>query len=582
MPLVLALLLALAPAAASAFEFPLTRMQRVSKLVDEGYESLQRGDYLRAAETCARALELRGDYAPAYLCRSEARLKNGDPDADKDAMQALLLDPKSGDAYRVLGLYEFESGRVDEAIKHFDRALERSKLRPDEVPNVYYYRARAKLKLGNLDDALKDADRGMAILVGISGNYSDWSFYSLRAEIRRKLGRTKEADEDEGKVLTLLDERMRRRPREATELMRMKAESHALLRDYDSAAKDYADILAKGQGGSGDRLERADALISAERHEEAVSELTGLLARDPKNARALKLRGYALIRLNKQADALLDLDEALKLRPKDAATLSYRAIARLDLEDFKGALADIGAAQVLLPAEADALEARKAFAYARIGRYEDAMAASAKALKRNPESYSANIARARAATALGRCAEALPAVDWLIEKVPQSGEYRALRADCTCGGDGRAVPAARPGASCLVDSEKAAALSPDSGVYALDLARRHRRWLDDLPLRADEAELRRSVRFFERAAELSPLDAADLLLYGRTLHELARTPGLPDEESAKLGTRALDACRSALKERPRDKRLRRLCDELDASSPRPKTAQKTDLSPKKK
>lgn len=539
---------------ASAFEMPLTRMQKVEKLVDEGYESILHGNYLEAAETCARAIELRSDYAPAYLCRGEARLKNGDPEAGKDALRALELDPRSGDAHRVLGMLEYEAGRYAEAIGRLDSALEKSKLKPDEVPTVYYFRARSKLKLGNLEGALKDAERGMAVLVGIQGNYFDWSFYSLRAEVRRKQGKTKEADADEREVLRLLEERIRRRPREAPELLRLKAESHSLLRDYDGAAKDYADLLAKDDDDTAARVDRADALVSAERFKEAEEELTRTLLEEPGHPRALRLRGYARLRQGQDALAVEDLDAAISTRAKDGTAFGYRAIAKLNLEDYTGALQDIEKAQALSPAEAGALDARKALALERLGRFEPALSLTKKVLARLPESYSANVARARSGVALGRCAEARASLDWLVDKVPQSGEFLGLRAECRCR--------EKDFAGCLTDSEKAAALAPDSFRQALDLAQRHRGWLDAFPLKADEAELRRGKRFFEKAQSLGRLPAPDLLLYGRTLFELSRGPSVDSPERGRLLIEAETVCRSALKQKPKDRRLKDLCNRI--------------------
>ncbi|MFA6093097.1 MAG: tetratricopeptide repeat protein [Elusimicrobiota bacterium] len=534
-----------------AFQFPLTQMQKVRKLVDEGQEQLQRGDYARAIETCESALRLRADYAPAYLCRSEARLKTGDPQARQDAVQALRLDPASGEAYRMLGLYEFESGRTEEALKDFDRALERVKLKPDEVPNVYYYRARSKMKLGDLPGALKDAERGMAVLMGVSGNYFDWSFHSLRAEILRKLGRTAEADKDEQKVLSLLDERLLRRPEESAQLLRMKAESHGLLRDYNAAAQDYARLLAKGEGLPSDRVEHADALLNADKPAEAEKELSLVLSLSPKELKALRLRGYARIRLGRSADALRDLDEILRMAPEDGTTLGYRAMARSDLEDYAGALSDLGRAQALLPAEADALEARKAFVYSKLGRHEDALAAADKALKRRPESIAAHDAVARSASALGRCEQVEAAVAWLLEKTQQSGEPYALRAACRC----------RDAASdaCLADSEKAALFSPDSDTYALDLARRQRSRAESHGTRPDAQALRRCLRSFEKAAALAPLTAQDLSSYLRSISEFAALPGIDALESAGLREKAAELCRQSLKPRRANPEIRRLC-----------------------
>jgi tetratricopeptide (TPR) repeat protein len=552
--LLAALLPALAPCA-SAFEFPLTRSQRVQKVVEEGQALLQRGDYLSAAETCARALDIRSDWAPAYLCRGEARLKSGDPGASRDARKALDLDPRSGEALRILGMFEYEAGRYSSAVRNFDEALRRSKLKPDEVPTVYYFRAKAKLKLGDVDGALADSDKGMAVLIGISGNYADWSFYSLRAEARRRKGRTAEADEDEKRVLSLLEERLRRRPLEAPEILRMKAESHTLLRDYDAAAKDYADLLAKGAGEASDRVDRADALIGAERHQEAVEELSRVLERDPGNPRALKLRGYAGLYLGREKAAISDLDAYLRLRPKDASAYTYRAIARLNIKDFAGGLSDIEMSQALLPKEAASLEARKAYALSMLGRHSEALACASRVLASQPESYSARCAQARSSVKTGRCREASASLNWLVDRLPSSAEYLEMRADCRWE--------ARDMAGSISDLERALALQSGFAAIAVRLALRHREYLDSFPAKASLPELLRSRRFLDRAVALWEPSPTLRLLRGRTLYEIAlRTP---PPQAGRLLDEAKAECRAVLRKQPRNAAAKALLKKIASS-----------------
>src|ERR1700733_11318328 len=95
---ILPLLLCAISLPASAIDFPLTRSQKAQKLVEEGQRQILMGNYFRAIDSCTRALGLRGDWGPAYLCRSEARLRTRDiTAASLDAKKAENLDPKSGE-----------------------------------------------------------------------------------------------------------------------------------------------------------------------------------------------------------------------------------------------------------------------------------------------------------------------------------------------------------------------------------------------------------------------------------------------------------------------------------------------------
>src|SRR5437879_4884930 len=101
------LILAL-PLPTSAFDIPLTRTQRARKLVEEGQRQILRMDFTRAIDSCTRALVIRDDWSPAYLCRSEARLLAKESTAaSQDAQKAMKLDPNSGEPLRILGILEY-------------------------------------------------------------------------------------------------------------------------------------------------------------------------------------------------------------------------------------------------------------------------------------------------------------------------------------------------------------------------------------------------------------------------------------------------------------------------------------------
>ncbi len=271
----------LAPAAlivislpALGFEFPLTRAQRAQKLVEQGYERIVRGDYSGALSSCDQALEVRGDWAPAYICRSEARLWLKDPKSDRDARRAMRFDPASGDPYRLLGLWEFESKRYPAAISNFNRALELGKLKPDGITECYFYRAQARVNKGDLAGALEDISQGLGVLRGISGSYGDWSFYGLRAEIRRRKGDWDGADSDERQVLSLVEERLRRRGSVVPELLLRRAHANAMLERFEEAAADYERIFELVQDADARlRLEHAVVLFLARRDRQALSSL---------------------------------------------------------------------------------------------------------------------------------------------------------------------------------------------------------------------------------------------------------------------------------------------------------------------
>ncbi|MCX5789901.1 MAG: hypothetical protein NTX64_15565, partial [Elusimicrobia bacterium] len=333
-PMLLALALS-----AWAFEFPLTTGQRAQKLVEQGYERINRGDYNGALNFCDEALKVRRDWAPAYVCRSEARLWLKDPLSDRDARQAMRYDPDSGDPYRLLGLWEYEGGRYAAGIRNFTRALELSKLKPESVSEVYYYRARARIKTGDLAGALSDVTHGLGVMQGVSGSFGDWSFYSLRAEIKRRQGDFDSADKDEREVVDLIEKRLERHPKEAPDLLKRRASSFALLGDFSKSAEEYRRIVALYQEPDPSAsLERVLALVMAGSYGDAARELGSILAVQPKRPLIRRMRALARIAAGDSSGAVQDLDTFLS---GTAAAPDSSQELRLALEQDGGAITQL-------------------------------------------------------------------------------------------------------------------------------------------------------------------------------------------------------------------------------------------------
>ncbi|MBI3549808.1 MAG: tetratricopeptide repeat protein [Elusimicrobia bacterium] len=546
----------------SALAFELhTKTQRAQKLVEEGQGMILRGELLQAIDSCTRALDIRNDWAPAYLCRSEARILTRDPEAGKDAQldaeAALKLDPNSGEPWRLLGLMDFQAERYDAALKQFDNALKRSKMRPEGIPDVYFYKAKSHLNLGKYPEALKDVERGLGIVQGINGDFSDWSFYSLRAEIRRKSGQKEKADKDERYVVQLITEKLKRRPNVAA-LIRQRGDSYVHLREYDKAIADYTAVLSRTPEDAKTFIDRAQAQRLAGRHTAAESDLTSAIALEPKNAQALRMRALERMELKDYQGTVDDLDAYLALEPDDATAISYRGMAKSFLHDFRGSLDDLELAQELKPSE-DSLWGAKAFDQEMLGDHAGAMISALKGIAANADDFSAHYARARSGMALGRCKDAAPSIEWLLKKSPQSWEYYWIRGECRCDeGDF---------AGGLKDLEKAAELDATSPVPSARLAHQHRRYLDLNPHILTIAELRKALHYFDRARAASPLDSMNRIERARTLYDLG---ALAPDERMKLWREALSECDAVLKVDRKDQSAKELRQRIRAELKPPK------------
>ena len=84
-----------------------------------------------------------------------------------DFDQAIRLDPKLAQAYRVRAAAYFERGRYDEAIQDYGQTL---RLAPD--PGAYYNRGRCYLRQGHYGRAMPDFDQAVRLAPNVAAAYS--------------------------------------------------------------------------------------------------------------------------------------------------------------------------------------------------------------------------------------------------------------------------------------------------------------------------------------------------------------------------------------------------------------------------
>ncbi len=118
-----------------------------------GQARLFKGELEDALLDFDRAISLKPNLAQAYAHRAFARVSTGDDaGAERDANKALTINEDIVDAHIVLGKLLAESGRTDEALERFDRAVALSPLEG----TVYWWRGQF------YRDFVEDYDRALA------------------------------------------------------------------------------------------------------------------------------------------------------------------------------------------------------------------------------------------------------------------------------------------------------------------------------------------------------------------------------------------------------------------------------------
>ncbi len=334
-------------------------------LIALGRACIVRGDVGASIAAAARAIEASPRFSPAYRSRGQLRARSGDPGWRGDLEKALELAPR--DAYTCLYCASnfFVKGEHARALELLDRAIELDARRP----NVHAQRAAMLIELGRYGEAVPSASRAIRM-----ASDRAW-FWSLRALARAALGEHEGAASDATMVLSL--------PHDAAdEAIARRARGLALASWGDMRAA--FDDMTKGSrvenGGAQvdaarawlashprakealpvDREEatriynRAHALMTAERFDEAEPLLTLVVHTAPVFAEGWSARGACRANLKRVAEGIADLTQSLDLDPEGAIALAIRCRLYLRQDDTSRALADAEACVRRHPRHADA------------------------------------------------------------------------------------------------------------------------------------------------------------------------------------------------------------------------------------
>ncbi|MFD3308966.1 tetratricopeptide repeat protein [Streptomyces sp. NPDC058694] len=341
-----------------------------------GRELRHGGEYVRALEEYARALELDPELAWAHYGRGFThRLMNDLPAAlaafdraDELAPDTWWIISERAEAYRL-------SARFEEAVADFDRAVA---LDPTN-DEVLTGRAICRQALGRYDEALADFNRALSI----DGEYV-WALVR-RARLRRTRGELDEAFADFDRAVDL--------------------------------APDEAWVAS----------ERGDAYRRADRYEEAVTELGRAISLEPDYASALASRGQALHELGRYEEALADLDRAVELAPDYSWALVMRAHTKHELGDREGKFEDLRRAVDTDP-HVDWTSHELGVEYRDSGLYEEAVTVFRRVLERSPDDHVTRGSLGGTYRAMKEYEEALRHLDRALELDPDYGWAYASRA----------------------------------------------------------------------------------------------------------------------------------------------------------
>jgi tetratricopeptide (TPR) repeat protein len=227
----------------------------------------------KALDDYRNAVQLLPSFAPAHAALG-ALLTSTDPGAALTQFnQAIELDPQSP-ALKSRASLNLSQGRFDPAIHDFDELIAR-----DGTDNLAYLnRGVAKERLGNLDSALDDYGRSIALTPTASAHFD-------------------------------------------------RANLYVQLDQPDKALADFNAALVIDPNNIKALLGRADMNYGARRLADSLADYTRVVAAQPKNAEAFFKRGAVYFDMGDFAAAFRDYSVSLVLDPNQPDVLRNRALA---------------------------------------------------------------------------------------------------------------------------------------------------------------------------------------------------------------------------------------------------------------
>lgn len=258
--------------------------------------------------------------------------------------------------------------KYDEALKLCDEVI---KLSPKETLG-YNLRARVKVLKDDLKGGIADLNEALKI------DGTDVASLLMRSGLLAADGKPEEARADVEKALRL-------RP-DVPQAILMKSRLAAQAGRFGEAISDIQLLLRSDPKNRDFRLQLAMYMQADKRPRRAIEILNTLIEDDPSDADMFRTRGDALLSVNKHAEAIADYEAALKLDPEDTGVLNNLAWVlatseNKDLRDAKRSIELGTKACELTKFEKPHILSTLASGYAEKGDFETAIKWSNKAVE---------------------------------------------------------------------------------------------------------------------------------------------------------------------------------------------------------
>jgi tetratricopeptide (TPR) repeat protein len=298
-----------------------------------GWDLVKKKEFASGIAMLSKAIELKPDYADAWVYRAMAQGEQYDYDAAfADIEQALAIKADYAWAWYVRGNFNSELGRRETALADFSKAIA---LQP-RYAEAWCNRGNVQFNLNRYDQALLDYSRAIELKPDCQ---EAWT----------------------GRGVTYMQRKR-----------------------YDEARKEFDKAVHLRPDDALAWYNRGNAYLWHGKYDKAVADYNEGIKLKDDHPLLWNNRAFANSKLGRQQKAVADFSAAIKFQPDLALAWLGRAGCRILLRQFDGALADSSKAIELDSASAKAWFNR-AGAYKGLGQYEQSITDYLKVLELKPD-----------------------------------------------------------------------------------------------------------------------------------------------------------------------------------------------------
>lgn len=259
-------------------------------------------DPFKAIDLLDQAIELKDDYADAYLERGKRQIDIENVDeirvnyhyAIADLNEYIALRPKNPVAFAERGYAYRKLDRDSNALADYNRAIRLDA----KYADAYLGRAWVKMKMEEYDAALKDLEKA----VQIKPDFAE--AYYWHGNIQYGLAKYDAA-------ITDFDKALKADPMHYPAL-ELRAAAKQYSNRFAEAIEDYKQLEALHPGEFDDYFSRGSCYQTLGKHREAIADFDKMLGKFPNSADAYLRRGVSLMVLGQKTEAEKDFEKVFE------------------------------------------------------------------------------------------------------------------------------------------------------------------------------------------------------------------------------------------------------------------------------